>query len=94
MKASDATYRLTDIVNSDVSTQCLDALQLPHDVTAHMKVQSLPVLVVSNVILDLSFRDRLGTSGTELVRSITSANLFGHYHRQVTVLDKLADAQP
>src|SRR5690348_2677399 len=73
---------------------CFSALYLPHCITTHMEAEPRPVTIVVKLIFDLSARDRLIASRAYVTRSVTGKNTSRHHHRQPTVLDALADAQP
>ena len=73
---------------------CFGGLYLPHQVTTQMKIQPPTVTIVINLIFDLSARDRLIASHAYVTGSVTGKNMCGQQHRQPTVLDARADAQP
>lgn len=72
----------------------LSAFQLPHDVAAEMKPQSLAVTVVLNFVLDLRAGDQLIACDAHVSGAVARVDSIRHVTRQLTVFDLLANVLP
>jgi hypothetical protein len=59
---------------------------------AQVKAQPPTSLLVFDVVLDLTARDRLIARDAGVSRSVATLDLFRHHDWQLAVLDALADA--
>jgi hypothetical protein len=63
-------------------------------VTTQVETKRTTVTIVSKLVFDLRARDWLIARNAYMAGSIAGVDSGRHHHRQPTVLDALADAQP